>query len=717
MPNSVDDVYGSNVGVNFAKMMAEALSKQGNYVPNADMAKLPGSWMYGVPNILSALAGNQYRDIAGSQDKVLRDRMTDPNAQPGIKSYGYPASQVQGPAAPQGSSNKVASLNPSATEPSGDNISTASLPPENITGQNTGVTSEFLDKVKSIENNTGNPAYVNEYGYKGDYQFSDEEIAKYGLSGGRWKDPKLAREAAARRFTDLNNQYKAATGKDADHGTLYLMHQRGFDGAMKGIQNPDKPEWINMLNTGEGRARYDKDPQSAIAWAQRAVWANVPKKDPTRIQLQKQYGKEWYMKMTSGQFQPIWTKRFGGTNPASNEGLSPNASLTGQEGQPELAGGPTADTIDQTEQGAVSAPGAAPIETGATKTAQAFPTTPTTVGPQGAIPPANPIESDAQLQARLRYSDDPDKVLESYLKRKEGREYETATGKQTVTPTTPGQQPIVTERDTRAFPLSIGDLHLQLIPNGQGGFSAALPGGGTKDFKSLDEVWKWAQEGHARGTELNTRAEKQATRYEDIKGHAEQTYQTTADRGTQLKLASQLVNDPKFISGSFKDQREMISKFFTTLKLAPPGSGSDVTQAFVKLVAGNILDDIKSLGGQGLGQVRQKEMDIIEKMNATPNMSPGAVRAVVNLMQKTNDRMQNHNDQVLDYAAEHGGNVDAGFYRKMQKFYRDNPLISPEEMANYRELFKLDKDKGTTTTEGDTKKKWRINEKGAWEFK
>lgn len=709
MANSIDDVYGSKAGVDFAKLMAEVLSKQGNYIPDASMAKLPGSWMYGVPGIVDALKGAQYRDIMGSQDKVQSDRMLDPNAKPTIKSYGSPVSnKVNRPSAPYGGGDKVSSATPS---PGQDDLTTGSISSDtpDIGGVNTGgpkpLSEGFFNKTGLLESG-GDYSLVNKYGYRGKYQFSPEELRKYGIKGDEWKDPATMEKVARQHFNDLKQEVASKIGREPTDGEVYLAHQRGVDGFLVGQQNPDRPEWVNMLNTGEGRQRYAKSPSAAIAWAQRTVRDNVPKTDPTRRQLEAEVGQRWYLKMTSGQFQPIWKNRFGDKPTES--------PLTGQAGDAQLGGGAGSDVIDKGEESAVG--GETPF-----KTAQAFPSVPTAGGPIGNIPPANPIESDAQLQARLRAAspDQRQEILENYLKRKEGREYDTLGGKATVTPTKPGEQPIVTERTTKTIPFSVGDLHLQLAPDGSGGFSAVLPDGSTKNFSSADAVWKWAQEGHARGVDLNTRTEKRANRYEDIQGHAEQTYQSTADRGRQLELAQKLVDDPKFISGSFQEQREMISKFFNTMGIEPPANGSDITQAFVKLVAGNILDDIKGLGGQGLGQIRAKEMEIIEKMNAAPNMSPGAVRAVITLMRKANDRMQNHNDRVLDYSTEKG-KIDPGFYRQMQKYYRDNPLLTDSEINHYKKIFQgpeAKKEGDATAPEGGTSKRWTKGADGVWVYK
>ena len=53
--NDIDDVYGTQGQVEFARRMAESLLKgAGSGMPDASMAVLPGTWAYGTGNILKA---------------------------------------------------------------------------------------------------------------------------------------------------------------------------------------------------------------------------------------------------------------------------------------------------------------------------------------------------------------------------------------------------------------------------------------------------------------------------------------------------------------------------------------------------------------------------------------------------------------------------------------------------------------------------------------
>jgi len=352
MPYGYDDdqPYTSPDQRAMQRKIAEFLAERSNYVPNAEMAKLPGTWMYGVPNVLDALSGRLYQKQALEGELAGQAR----GAAKAIEAHkGFYPNSYQGPSAPYGS-NGASGRGPTIPDASGvpgttlsnlpdQKMETGSLPDTNTASGRGSVVSQplsedFFNKVKDLESGH-NYNLINKYGYKGAYQFSNEELRKYGITGNDWRNPEIMEPVARRHFAALNDEVTQKLGRPPNAGELYLSHQRGVDGFLKGAQNPDKPEWVNMLNTGEGRQRYAKDPQAAIDWAQRTVRDNVPKTDPVKRQLEQQYGSKWYLNMTSGQFQPIWTKRFDNNrfSGRSNLGAGDIAAAQG-EGSP--AGSP-----------------------------------------------------------------------------------------------------------------------------------------------------------------------------------------------------------------------------------------------------------------------------------------------------------------------------------------------------------------------------------------
>lgn len=658
MADNDPSIYDSREQLDFARRMAESLLKSGQngYIPDAAMAKLPGTWMYGVPNIIKAISGAQYRDVAGDRENKLIGQQSGKPVIPAQR-YGARASQP----VPQ------AGLNDPSRTLGTPKIGMEQDDPEGRTGS-VKLTADspgddFINKLIHIESGWNPNAKTGSY--RGYGQFGKAEEQRYGINDTNWNKPEVAIPAVKQHMAWLHPQLEEKLGRSPTPGELYLAHQQGASGGPALLNNPNEPAWKAV------RPYYKDD-----ATAKLAISGNIPKGN---------YLKQLPIdEVKAGDFAKLWTSKFDDTPSTSGDKFAGRMGLGG----PQILGAegaqqPTAQPLgDQVAQ--AGGPNA-PVPT----------TNPQVSPPQNipgyGIPPANPVLTQDQLDATLRMAPAAErpKILEDYRKSKIGEDIETPFGKTRVTPPgQPGEQPTVTNMPSKLIPLGLPGINLNMIPKPDGTVDLLLPGGETKGFKSVSELLEYARQEQAKTTDLEARTGDRAKRYEADQAHAEANYRAVRDRGDQLKLATQIANDPTFISGSAQQRRELISKFFQTVGMQPPGEGADLTQAFVKIISGNILEDIKGLGGQGLGQIRAKEMEIIEKMNAMPDMSPGAIRAVVNLTNKMNQRVQDYQDKLLDYSAEHG-KIDPNFYQQMRKFYNkeENHFMSVEEMQNYRKMF------------------------------
>jgi transglycosylase-like protein with SLT domain len=139
--------------------------------------------------------------------------------------------------------------------------------------------------------------------YKGLFQLSDAEFNKYGGTGDIF-DPNLNAAAAARKLRAESDAFKEKAGRDPTANELYMIHQQGAGGAANHYAYPDRPAWLNMYSTAEGR-------QKGVAWAKQAIWGNIPD-DQKRIFRNVE-------NVTSQQFTDMWdrrVRRFGGGAPA-----------------------------------------------------------------------------------------------------------------------------------------------------------------------------------------------------------------------------------------------------------------------------------------------------------------------------------------------------------------------------------------------------------------
>src|SRR5581483_11006910 len=129
--------------------------------------------------------------------------------------------------------------------------------------------------------------------YKGLFQLSDAEFAKYGEG-----DIYNARDnalAGAFKFASETREFEIAFSREPSFPDLYLIHQQGREGAAQHLARPDRVAWRSMCETSEGR---DKGPR----WCRKAIWGNVP-------QTFKRLIAGGVEALTSGQFVEFWTQR------------------------------------------------------------------------------------------------------------------------------------------------------------------------------------------------------------------------------------------------------------------------------------------------------------------------------------------------------------------------------------------------------------------------
>lgn len=749
-PNSAN--YQSEGQRKFAEDMARFLAKQKLFVQDGmgKVATQKNAWMLGLPDLVGALQNGMWQNKFYQIDQNAAIRPTDPSfnapsqnrtlgssllsgISSGASSLGdqlkgifnnakasMPSANSDEPPsedAPNPGSNPIASANPPVNvrrvptrsiSPSGDRP--PSVPPvgsedagqplnSDEVVQKSAVNSDYIKRLIGIESG-GNP-YAVTGSNRGLGQFGPNEEAKYGINDSN-RHIRSVQEGAITQSAEENRaEFKRAFGREPTGAELYLMHQQGQTGGVKLMQNPNEPAWKVI------RPYYRSD-----AIAKSAISGNIPSNNPLkRVPVDD---------ITANQFTNMWktrwerqpgeetASRLGGPT-ASPENGNPGAINPGVVGQkPMNAGLSDVDAAEKDEvfpnQGGVgpklaqATGGGLP---GYTSTPVGDPITSpnkdVNSGFEGAVPPAAPLESKEQLQQRLLFAtpEQRKQILDDYMKRANGESWDTATGKLVVKPGAGGAQPNVTHiQGPKAImpfgPAELG-LHIQQDPTGK--WKVITPDGTVGKIGTIQDMWDYATKLHASRQDTTIRAQEGAKHYADMTNHVSNTQLDTMDRQKKLELAKQLVDDPNFISGTEADRRVKIQKFFDTLGLAQPGEGADITQAFVKFLNEGILQDIKGLGGLGLGQVRAKEMEVIQKMNPDIDMSPGAIKMLVNAMHRVNDRMNVFNQKAQDYMDTHPGGLDRGFDKEMREYYKEHPIYKDSEIKQYKELFSGKKEK------------------------
>jgi hypothetical protein len=128
--------------------------------------------------------------------------------------------------------------------------------------------------------------------YKGLFQLSDYEFAKYG-DGSIWDARDNAR-AAAHMFLVQAEKFKWALGHFPDYAERYMVHQQGIDGAIEHYEHPERVAWQSMCATTEGLLKGEN-------WCKRCIWGNL------LPQWKKFFGT--VDNISSGDFVHVWTGR------------------------------------------------------------------------------------------------------------------------------------------------------------------------------------------------------------------------------------------------------------------------------------------------------------------------------------------------------------------------------------------------------------------------
>jgi len=128
--------------------------------------------------------------------------------------------------------------------------------------------------------------------YKGLFQLSDYEFAKYG-DGSIWDARDNAR-AAAHMFLVQAEKFRWALGHYPDYAERYMVHQQGIQGAIEHYTHPERVAWQSMCATDEGVLKGEH-------WCKRCIWGNL------LPQWKDAFGN--VDKISSGDFVSLWTQR------------------------------------------------------------------------------------------------------------------------------------------------------------------------------------------------------------------------------------------------------------------------------------------------------------------------------------------------------------------------------------------------------------------------
>ena len=663
-----DDVYGTGGQVDFAKEIAKHLLTKKRHQMSPGMAVLPGSWRYGVSDIVDTLAGTRYRDIAGKQDLSQRKRMINPSYQP-PQTAPQPSLMDQvkkmfgGGQALGDKSLTTGSLGPpKPPTPPGQ----TSLVDEKVDLGPEGTPESYPDEVKRLENEKlfsgkekesraqwdfkqhtigfGTKANPNEVGPKGKPITAEEAHNRFATEWAK------AQEAVDKFNPGLPRGPRAAlTSLTFNSGTNWM---KGGLGAAVQANDPDKAKELFLKYNGV----IEKDPETG----------QNRKRVLAALDDRRKKEAKWFDDVT-----PVVPQ-------------TPNNKMTGMM----RLGGPQEDGARPGPQGE--------------QLAQAFTATPSTQPSKGAIqnvpggysgvvPPAAPLESQDQLEAAMlaaRNPEDAQKIKEDYMKRAKGDMYETqGGGKLIVTPKPGGEQPIATHIPGADIPLGLPGLDLKMRQNPKGGFDLILPGGGAKGFNSINDLMEYARQQKAKDITAQGTASEQVKHYQT----EQQTIQNQGEKSKlhipQLNIIQKIVKDPSAYVGVGADKILDAKKVLDALGMTNDTlSQPAATEVLQKLMATSNLAAMEQL--RGFGQVRSTDLDWIKQSNAAISNRPEAITALTDMAKRMHTRSVDIQKLAQEYRDNHNGNLDSGWDKHLSQWTTDHPLFTEKDMEEYKNKIK-----------------------------
>lgn len=183
-------------------------------------------------------------------------------------------------------------------------------------------------------------------------------------------------------------------------------------------------------------------------------------------------------------------------------------------------------------------------------------------------------------------------------------------------------------------------------------------------------------------------------KYEGLQHQADEANQLVQT----LKLNQSLMDDPNFYSGVGEEYNLIWKRLKASMGLDP--SAALPQEAFRKTVSSAILDQIRSLGGQGLGQVRVAEINVMKQAAQNQDNTPAANRLLSEIQMRLATRWTVPLAQLAQaykqggqidingqtYNIQRHGYLDAGWDKLKTDYINAHPLFAKEELVDPRRI-------------------------------
>lgn len=242
-----------------------------------------------------------------------------------------------------------------------------------------------------------------------------------------------------------------------------------------------------------------------------------------------------------------------------------------------------------------------------------------------------------------------------------------------------------------------------------GGSPANVPGGPDPTQMSPGQFMEWARE-----RDIATESAKEFNKgdiknYQDDYDRMQTMQQNAYNMDSQLAAAENIMHDPLFIQGPGQNLRMGWNQALAFLGDKNAEARVGLVNAFDKLTASNILSDMRSKL-EGLGQVRNAEINLLEKATGTKYNTLAANQAILEMGRRYQQQaiqignLSNYYRQGYRWdkngklEVDENGNptisndqpTSAGQNQIINTYLSNHPLFNKEEIANYTSIFDQD---------------------------
>jgi hypothetical protein len=226
------------------------------------------------------------------------------------------------------------------------------------------------------------------------------------------------------------------------------------------------------------------------------------------------------------------------------------------------------------------------------------------------------------------------------------------------------------------------------VPKTGNGFTEIAPGIKDLDVTALQKNYNLAVKQGFQGTILDY--EKQMKEagvpeksYDSEMGKKLATEQTEIQKGgfnaapqiAQLNKMEQLMDTPGFRTGTAAGYQQTMKKALVLFGGDPNAPAA--AEAFTAIANKSVIDD---LGGLGTA-ISNADRDYVSGAVASADKTPEGNRTIIEVKRKLLERKQDMARLARDYAKDHGGRLDVGFYEVAASFADKNPLFEKRAAA------------------------------------